>query len=55
MSTARPETPIAIYVDGQPVAADTAAVTGIALLDRREIAIVIGTPPAAIPKAFPGA
>jgi hypothetical protein len=50
-----PETPIAIYVDGQPVAADTAAVTGIALLDRREIAIVIGTPPATIPKAFPGA
>jgi hypothetical protein len=37
------------------VAADAAAVTGIALLDRREIAVVIGTPPAAIPDAFPSA
>ncbi|MEA2827707.1 MAG: hypothetical protein QOG43_2146 [Actinomycetota bacterium] len=50
-----PQTPVAVYVDGQPVATDGAAVNGIALLDRREIAIVIGTPPAAIPSAFPGA
>jgi hypothetical protein len=50
-----PGTPVAVYVDGQPVAPDTAAVNGIAILDRREITIVIGTPPAAIPKAFPGA
>ncbi len=48
-----PEWPIAVYVDGQPVANDAATLTGIALVDRRQIAIVIGTPPASIPATFP--
>ena len=43
-----PTTKIAIYVDGAPTTGDPRA---IQLTDRREIAIVIGTPPAEIPKA----
>lgn len=39
--------PIAFYVDGEPYAGDPSA---IELTDRKEIAIVIGTPPAQIPK-----
>jgi hypothetical protein len=50
-----PDKAIAVYVDGKPVPTDAASVNGIALLDRREIAIVIGTPPATIPDAFPTA
>ena len=38
---------IAFYVDGEPYTGDPAA---IELTDRKEIAIVIGTPPAQIPK-----
>jgi hypothetical protein len=41
-----PETPIAFYVNGQPHTGDPAA---IELADGKEIAIVIGTPPAQIP------
>jgi len=43
-----PATKIAIYIDGQPATGDPRA---IELTDRREIAIVIGTPPAQIPKS----
>ena len=50
-----PEKPIAVYVDGKPVPTDTESLTGLKLLDKREIAIVIGTPPAVIPDAFPTA
>jgi hypothetical protein len=39
-------TPIAVYVDGEPVADDPREIT---LTDQKEIAIVIGTPPAEIP------
>jgi hypothetical protein len=39
--------PIAFYVDGKPYAQDPRA---IELTDRKEIAIVIGTPPPQIPK-----
>jgi hypothetical protein len=42
-----PSTPIAIYIDGALSTGDPRA---IELTDRREIAIVIGTPPAEIPK-----
>jgi hypothetical protein len=45
----RPAAPITIYVDGAPVTGDPRA---IKLEDRREIAIVIGTPPANIPSSF---
>jgi hypothetical protein len=41
------KTEVAIYVDGELVSGDPAA---IQLTDRREIAIVIGTPPPVIPK-----
>jgi hypothetical protein len=40
-------TPIAFYVDGEPYTQDPRA---IELTDLKEIAIVIGTPPAEIPK-----
>ena len=43
-----PATTIAVYVDGEPVTGDPNA---ILLTDQREIAIVIGTPPAQIPKS----
>ena len=39
--------PIAFYVDGKPYTEDPRA---IELTDRKEIAIVIGTPPPQIPK-----
>jgi hypothetical protein len=42
-----PEKPIAVYLNGEPYTGDPAA---IALTDQLEIAIVIGTPPAEIPR-----
>jgi hypothetical protein len=48
----RPAKPIAIYLDGTAYAGDP---TTIGLTDKLEIAIVVGTPPAVIPSAFPGA
>jgi hypothetical protein len=50
-----PAKTIAAYVDGKPVPTDAASLRGIALVDLREIAVVIGTPPADIPDAFPTA
>jgi hypothetical protein len=44
-----PQTPIAIYVNGTKVTTDPRQ---IALTDGKEIALVIGTPPATIPKSF---
>jgi hypothetical protein len=46
----KPAVPIKIYVDGKVESGDP---TQIELSDLREIAIVIGTPPARIPKEFP--
>jgi len=43
-----PATKIAIYLDGEPFTGDPRT---IELTDRREIAIVIGTPPARIPRS----
>jgi hypothetical protein len=45
----KPDVPIKIYVDGK---IETGDPTQIELSDMREIAIVIGTPPATIPKEF---
>jgi hypothetical protein len=45
----RPDTKIAIYVDGTPFTGDPRK---IALTDHKEIAIVIGSPPADIPSAY---
>jgi hypothetical protein len=45
----RPAVSITIYVDGGATSGDPRA---IQLADRREIAIVIGTPPASIPSRF---
>ncbi len=45
----KPAAPITIYVDGKPETGDPRRIT---LEDRREIAIVIGTPPANIPSGF---
>ena len=41
-----PDTTIEVYVDGEPYEGDPA---GIELVDQREIAVVIGTPPEEIP------
>ena len=46
----KPKTPIKIYVDGK---VETGDPREIELSDRREIAIVIGMPPAKIPMEFP--
>jgi hypothetical protein len=46
----KPAVPIKIYVDGK---VETGDPTQIELSNLREIAIVIGTPPATIPSAFP--
>jgi hypothetical protein len=46
----KPKTPIKIYVDGSVATGDP---TEIELANLREIAIVIGTPPAKIPMEFP--
>jgi hypothetical protein len=46
----KPSVPIKIYVDGK---VETGDPTRIELSNLREIAIVIGTPPASIPSAFP--
>jgi hypothetical protein len=45
----KPAAPITIYVDGKPETTDPRQ---IELQDKREIAIVIGSPPAAIPSSF---
>jgi hypothetical protein len=45
-----PDTTIAIYVDGEVYEGDPRE---IELSDRKEIAIVIGTPPGTIPSEFP--
>jgi hypothetical protein len=47
----RPQAPIAVYVDGQPTSGDPRQ---IELTDGKEIAIVIGTPPAEIPSSPSG-
>jgi hypothetical protein len=46
-----PDTPVAVYVDGQPQSGNPA---DIVIRDLQEIAIVIGTPPAVIPDSFSG-
>jgi hypothetical protein len=45
----KPAAPITIYVDGKP---DTTDPRQIKLEDKREIAIVIGSPPPEIPSSF---
>ena len=45
----RPDANIAVYVDGEPYEGDPAE---IELRDLREIAIVIGTPPAEVPSGY---
>ncbi len=45
----KPAAPIAVYVDGDPYTGDPRQ---IRLEDRKEIAIVIGTPPAQVPSSF---
>src|SRR5437870_12339583 len=45
----RPTAPVTVYVDGDVYTGDPRQ---IQLEDRREIAIVIGTPPASIPSSF---
>jgi hypothetical protein len=45
-----PATQVGIYVDGKRYQGDP---TTIQLLDRREIAVVVGTPPKHIPSIFP--
>jgi hypothetical protein len=47
----KPSAPIAVYVDGTSITSDPRAIT---LEDQREIAIVIGSPPAEIPSSFGG-
>jgi hypothetical protein len=49
-SYCRPATSVGVYVDGKRYTANPADIT---LTDRKEIAIVIGSPPAHIPTAFP--
>jgi hypothetical protein len=44
-----PTTPVAIYVDGKQFSGDP---TTIALSNHKEIAIVLGTPPAQIPSSY---
>jgi hypothetical protein len=46
----KPAAPFTVYVDGKPYSGDPRQ---IQLEDRREIAIVIGTPPKKIPSEFP--
>ena len=46
----KPDTSVLVYVDGKRFTGDP---TTILLTDRKEIAIVIGTPPATIPKKVP--
>jgi hypothetical protein len=46
----KPAAPFTIYVDGDPYTGDPRQ---IELQDKREIAVVIGTPPEEIPSAFP--
>jgi hypothetical protein len=45
-----PDSPVVVYVDGQPHSGNPA---DLVLRDLQEIAIVIGTPPAKIPDSFP--
>ena len=44
-----PDTEVAVYVDGEPFVGDPGT---IEIVDHREIAIVIGTPPDQIPDSF---
>jgi hypothetical protein len=46
----KPAAPITVYVDGEAYTADPRKIT---LEDHREIAVVIGSPPADIPSRFP--
>jgi hypothetical protein len=46
----KPTTKITVYVDGKRVSGDPRA---ILLRDKREVAIVVGKPPAHIPSKFP--
>ena len=46
-----PDKPYKVYVGGQPFTGDAAT---IVLTNLKEIAIVIGTPPAQVPSKFPG-
>jgi hypothetical protein len=46
----KPDVPIKIYVDGK---VETGDPTQLELSNLREIAILIGTPPATIPMEFP--
>jgi hypothetical protein len=48
-SYCKPATPVDIYVNGKKFTGDP---TGIPLSDHKEIAVVIGTPPAEIPSAY---
>lgn len=43
----KPQTKIAVYVNGKPYTGDPRSIT---LSNFKEIAIVVGTPPAQIPK-----
>ena len=45
----RPQTPIAVYVDGKKFSGDPRT---ILLTDLKEIAIVVGTPPATVPRSY---
>jgi hypothetical protein len=47
----RPRTPTAVYVDGEKFTGDPRT---IKLEDKREISVVIGTPPQEIPSSFSG-
>jgi hypothetical protein len=47
----KPAAPITVYVDGVPYTGDPRQ---IQLEDRKEIAVVIGTPPGSIPSSFSG-
>ena len=46
-----PDKPYKVYVGGQPFTGDAST---IVLTNLKEIAIVIGTPPAQVPSKFPG-
>jgi hypothetical protein len=44
-----PETTIGVFIDGEPYEGNPA---DIELVDEREIAIVVGSPPAEVPSEF---
>lgn len=45
----RPDTKVAVYVDGEPFTGDPRTID---LTDKKEIAVVVGTPPAEIPRSY---